>query len=262
MNELPAKLNATRAVSDRRRVSARRVAGARIEVMKMINTAVSLMAAPLLFAQGVSITHAVTPIPEKVTRTRTALTAKLADSARAKLQRVATAVAPKSDASSSPEKFDAAIRNALGESFPGANLGAGESDALVFVIATDIAKENDVALRDLSAEVEKMAKQKDDIRKRLAATKTADAKPAARPGVSLATAKVSTTGAIKAPAPLAADASAAAVQDRLDQLNQLGEMSQLRLQMMTDRRSKAMAVLSNLMKKVSETDSSILSNLK
>jgi hypothetical protein len=231
-------------------------------IMKMIIATVSLMAVPLLFAQGVSITHAVTPIPPEVTRTRTSLTAKLADSAKVKLQHVATAVAPKSDASSSPEKFDAAIRKALGESFSGANLGAGESDALVFVIAADIAKENDAALRDLSAEVEKMAKQKEDIRKRLAATKTADAKPASRPSVSLTTAKGSTTGAIKAPALLAADASPAAMQDRLDQLSQLGEMGQLRLQMMTDRRSKAMAVLSNLMKKVSESDSSILSNLK
>jgi hypothetical protein len=231
--------------------------------MKKTIAAASLFVAPLLlFGQGVSITHAVTPIPPEVTRTRTALTAKLADSAKAKLQHVATAVAARSDASSSPDKLDAAIRNALGESFSGANLGAGEIDALVFVIATDIAKENDAALRDLSAEIEKMAKQKEDIRKRLAGTKTADTKPAARPGVSLTTARVSASDAIKAPAPLAADASAPAMQDRLDQLRQLGEMGQLRLQMMTDRHSKAMAVLSNLMKKVSETDSSILSNLK
>lgn len=230
--------------------------------MKRTIAAATLFVAPLLFGQGVSITHAVTPIPAEVVRTRSALTGNLADSAKAKLQHVVAAVAGKSGSTASPDKLDAAIRSAVGESFSGANLGDAEVDALVFVIATDIAKENETSIRDLAAEVEKMAKQKDDIRKRLAATKTADAKPASPPGVSLTTAKASTTGAIKAPAPLAADASPAAMQDRLDQLGQLGETGQLRLQMMTDRHSKAMAVLSNLMKKVSETDSSILSNLK
>jgi uncharacterized protein YdbL (DUF1318 family) len=230
--------------------------------MKRTIGVVSLFVAPLLFGQGVSITHAVTPIPAEVVRTRSSLTAKLADSAKVKLQHVVTAVAGKSDSTASPDKLDAAIRGAVGESFSGANLGGAEVDALVFVIATDIAKENETSIRDLAAEVDKMAKQKDDIRKRLAATRTAEAKPASRPSVSLTTAKVSTTGAIKAPAPLAADASAAAMQDRLDQLSQLSEMGQLRLQMMTDRSSKAIAALSNLMKKVSDTDSSILSNLK
>ena len=49
---------------------------------------------------------------------------------------------------------------------------------------------------------------------------------------------------------------------RLDSLSDLGEMESLRLQMIMDRRSKSLETLSNVMKKLSETASSITQNLK
>jgi hypothetical protein len=48
----------------------------------------------------------------------------------------------------------------------------------------------------------------------------------------------------------------------LDSLSEMGEMESLRLQMAMDRLSKLMSTLSNLLKKVSDTASSIVQNLK
>jgi hypothetical protein len=53
-----------------------------------------------------------------------------------------------------------------------------------------------------------------------------------------------------------------ALKNDLDSLNEMGEMESLRLQMAMERMSKMMSTLSNLMKKISDTASSITSNLK
>lgn len=54
----------------------------------------------------------------------------------------------------------------------------------------------------------------------------------------------------------------ASVSDGRDTLAEMGEMQQLRLQMHMDRRQKALEVLSNLLKKVSDTQDTIIGNLK
>lgn len=48
----------------------------------------------------------------------------------------------------------------------------------------------------------------------------------------------------------------------LDSMSEMGEMESLRLQMAMDRMSKMMSTLSNLLKKISDTASSIIQNLK
>jgi hypothetical protein len=52
------------------------------------------------------------------------------------------------------------------------------------------------------------------------------------------------------------------VKNDLDSMSEMGEMESLRLQMMMDRQSKFMSTLSNIMKKISETQNSIIQNLK
>jgi hypothetical protein len=52
------------------------------------------------------------------------------------------------------------------------------------------------------------------------------------------------------------------LRDQLDSLSEMGEMDSLRLQMLMDRRSKLMETLSNMLKKSSDTASSIVQNLK
>ena len=48
----------------------------------------------------------------------------------------------------------------------------------------------------------------------------------------------------------------------LDSMSEMGEMESLRLQMAMDRLSKMMSTLSNLLKKISDTSSQIVQNLK
>ena len=52
------------------------------------------------------------------------------------------------------------------------------------------------------------------------------------------------------------------VTSHLDSLSELSEVLQLRLQMAMERWQRAMSTLSNLLKKVSETSSAIIQNLK
>ncbi len=52
------------------------------------------------------------------------------------------------------------------------------------------------------------------------------------------------------------------LRDRLDSLSEMSEMTSLRLQMAMDRRSKFMQTLSNIMKKISTTDDTLVQNLK
>lgn len=52
------------------------------------------------------------------------------------------------------------------------------------------------------------------------------------------------------------------IQRDLDSLSEMGEMESLRLQMMMDRMSKMMSTLSNLLKKISDTSSQIVQNMK
>lgn len=52
------------------------------------------------------------------------------------------------------------------------------------------------------------------------------------------------------------------IKSKLDSLSEMGEMESLRLQMYIDRMSKMMSTLSNLMKKISDTQNAIIQNLK
>ncbi|MEI2737337.1 MAG: hypothetical protein V9F01_00965 [Chitinophagaceae bacterium] len=52
------------------------------------------------------------------------------------------------------------------------------------------------------------------------------------------------------------------IKDDLDSMSEMGEMESLRLQMAMDRMSKMMTTLSNLLKKISDTQNSIIQNLK
>jgi putative addiction module CopG family antidote len=67
-------------------------------------------------------------------------------------------------------------------------------------------------------------------------------------------------GTVKRCADLAA--VAADLRNRLDSFSDMGEMESLRLQMAMDRMSKMMTTLSNLLKKSSDTASTVIDNLK
>jgi len=52
------------------------------------------------------------------------------------------------------------------------------------------------------------------------------------------------------------------LKDELDSMNEMGEMTSLRLQMTMDRRSKFIQTLSNIMKKITTTQDTLVQNLK
>lgn len=52
------------------------------------------------------------------------------------------------------------------------------------------------------------------------------------------------------------------LKDKLDSMNEMGEVTSLRLQMAMDRRSKFISTLSNIMKKIGSTQDTIIQNLK
>ncbi len=56
--------------------------------------------------------------------------------------------------------------------------------------------------------------------------------------------------------------SQAALQNDLDSDNEISEMAQVQIQMLMDRRSKLLEMVSNIEKSVSDTDAAIVSNLK
>jgi hypothetical protein len=58
------------------------------------------------------------------------------------------------------------------------------------------------------------------------------------------------------------DASIDQMKTDLDSMSEMGEMQSLRLQMAMDRMSKMMSTLSNLLKKISDTQGSIVQNIK
>lgn len=58
------------------------------------------------------------------------------------------------------------------------------------------------------------------------------------------------------------DAKLEKLKNELDSLNEMSELDLLRLQQAMDRRSKLMEMLSNMLKKFSDTSSSIVQNLK
>jgi len=58
------------------------------------------------------------------------------------------------------------------------------------------------------------------------------------------------------------DAMVIKLKGDLDSMSEMGEMESLRLQMLMDRKSKMMSTLSNLLKKIHDTQQSIIQNLK
>ena len=54
----------------------------------------------------------------------------------------------------------------------------------------------------------------------------------------------------------------AELEGKLDSLSEMGEMDMLRLQMLMERRSKLEELLSNMMKKIAETEAGLVGNLK
>jgi hypothetical protein len=163
------------------------------------------------------------------------------------------------------------------------NLQGVDIEALEFLVLMQAAQDADKDLKNIMAEVQKHNQQKQALRQLLDATKQAKsqsansapsavcATPACQSLLGQARQLSASAGQLPHPVRLPAtehltNADVAAIQqqaqDNLDSMNKMGETDSLRLQMAMDRMSKMMTTLSNLLKKVSDTSSSVVQNLK
>jgi hypothetical protein len=168
-----------------------------------------------------------------------ALEAKLSPSARAKLNPLIARVRAQLTGAQSGDPA-ATARNGIPGLFSG--LGAPDIEELVFVVMAEAANDSESDLKSIMDGVQAINKQKDAQRSQMNTINRNIAAPSAPPH-----------GIGAAPTPTAT---------AKDSLNELGEEQQLRLQMAMDRRTKFMEALSNIEKKIADTDSSIIGNLK
>lgn len=111
--------------------------------------------------------------------------------------------------------------------------GAADIDALIAIVLAQSTQDTADDLKDMLADMESINRQKEHLR---AFHEKLD----------------------KA----ALDAEIDAIRNKLDSKSELGETESLRLQMAMDRLSKLMSALSNILKKISDTNASIVRNVK
>ena len=183
-----------------------------------------------------------------------------------------------------------ATRAAAGSSTPQpiGGLGQGDISEMVFLVLMQASKDADSDLKQIMAEVKAEAAAKQKLRDLMSqAGKEVAANAASNNNKNLAAAPCNTPacrslaeGAMQLSAMTAqskhplrynvssqmSNAQARQTLDKmkqdLDSMNEMGETESLRLQMAMDRRSKFLDTISNVMKKMDATSSSVVQNLK
>jgi len=167
-------------------------------------------------------------------------------------------VLAKSQADLEVDGFRQVVRTRLA----GQDFSEMDIEALVQLLAMETARQADEDLREVMAEMQARNDAKKAMRESSQASRelqmqarqeAAGMQSAKAPAKDLA----ATDTAAREVAVVEADPAA-----QLDSLSGLGETEQLRMQMAMDRRAKAMETLSNLLKKSSDTASTITANLK
>jgi hypothetical protein len=192
---------------------------------------------------------AVSPVNPALVQRRDAIAAKLSPSAKLKLHNIADTLGR------SGAITDGTSRAAIVSAFPGVNFSSADISALTFIVLMDAAESAQHDLQSITAGVSAINNQKDSLRKELGnanANKTSRVQKVYTPA--------STT--LVVPPPLSSNATMTEKQKRLDDLSELSEMQQLKLQMVMDQKSKLEAMLSNLLQMMHDTQKSIIQNLR
>jgi hypothetical protein len=178
---------------------------------------------------------------------RADLKPKVAMAARILAARVSAPVPPKGK----PVDVMAAAHEVVGaaHNFGLGTVNSGDIEALAFIVLMQATKDADEDLRDILAKVKKMNEQKAAIRQALVRCKgdRTCAKRTPPPA-----------GMTRAELEKLVDALA----DRRDSSGDLDGADALKLQGFLDRRQKLLETLSNLLKKIADTNESIIQNLK
>ena len=221
-------------------------------------------------------------IPPEMARRVQTLHSKLQPSARGWVEQQAKLESQKQ----SPDA--ASIAAAARNRFPGPNSGASsmhamDIDALVAIVMMQAASDAEKDLQNAMAQMQAATKAKQQVRQLMQQMQAEEAAmrsqikneycqtvpcrelPSRLKELSAATATFPHPVRITAPADLTAANLSTLVnqlKSDLDSMNEVSDMTSMRLQMLMDRRSKFIETLSNLMKKIDETSSSILQNIK
>jgi len=134
---------------------------------------------------------------------------------------------------------EAAVRAAVRKRFEGQKLSNMDIDALVMLVMMEMAQAEDKDLRATMDQMQEANRRKQQLRETQTKVKEQQAQ------VRQQLRAESRTNAPK-----------------LDSMNEMSEMTSLRLQMTMDRRSKFISTLSNIMKKISTTQETLTQNLK
>jgi hypothetical protein len=210
----------------------------------------NLIAVVLLAAASqpkVSITLA-SPVNPVLAQRRDAIAATLSPSAKLKLHNIANTLGR------SAAITDGTSRSAIVAAFPGMSLSDCDISALAFIVMMDAAESARQDLQSTMQGVSAINAQKEALRKELG--------KAAANKVRVQKVYTPVSIASTVPPPLSPNATMAEKEKRLDDLSDLSEEQQLKMQMAMDRMQKAEQTASNILKKLSETQSSIIRNLK
>jgi hypothetical protein len=187
-------------------------------------------------------------------------------------------------ASTDTPSIEAAVYNR----FPGLNtrgsaVKAGDINALVAIVMMQTLNDSEKDLQNMMSQMQAINNAKQKLRDLLSQTQleiksnqTLDAKamcqtalcktlPSTLGEISNATANLQKPVRISTPGKLTyADLRTlpAQIQNSLDSLNDIGQAQQMKLQMLMDQRSKLIETMSNLMKSISDTNSTIIQNIK
>jgi hypothetical protein len=196
---------------------------------------------------NVSITLA-SPVNPVLVQRRDAIAATLSPSAKLKLHDIASTLGR------SAAITDGTSRSAIVSAFPGVNLSDGDISALTFLVLMEASESAQQDLQSIMKGVSAINAQKEALRKELG--------KAAANKVRVQTVYTPVNTAFTVPLPLSPNATMAEKEKRLDDLSELSEDQQLRMQMVMDRMQKAESMASNVAKKFGDIQSSVIRNLK
>ena len=178
-------------------------------------------------------------LPEQAPALKVQLTKRLQPSVRSWIAQEARKIAAQ------PQATEATVRSDLQARFAGQSLETADIDALLYLVMMEEAEAMDKDLKAAMAEMKAHNAAKQKSRESISMTK--------REGLATVEPK---------PTPQARLGAIAATKGDLDSMNEMSEMTSLRMQTMMDRRAKVIAALSNIMKKISTTQDTLVQNLK
>lgn len=137
------------------------------------------------------------------------------------------------------------------------NLNNADIEALAFLVMMQSAKSAQEDLKSIMSEVKKINEAKASQRQQVNNMKQSSAQMKTQ-----ARTEYKKADSIKPLSSVALAKQSTELKDKKDSMGELSEEQQLKMQMMMDRRSKAIQVISNMLKKVSDTEQTVIQNLK